>query len=135
MGLFDFFKKSAKSDVELYYEEHSKRADNQSVNNEQYSYSYSTNSSSQSGFSITVEDVFSITGRGTVITGCVKSGSVHTGDTVTLQRVDGTARSVVVIGIEKFRKVLDVAQAGENVGIFLRDVSKSDIGRGDMLVK
>ncbi|MEE1282151.1 MAG: EF-Tu/IF-2/RF-3 family GTPase [Acutalibacteraceae bacterium] len=133
MGLFDFFKKSSKSDVEIYYEERNNHLNNPEINNQQFS--YATNDNSGYSFSIIVEDVFSITRKGTVITGCIKSGSICTGDTVTLQRVDGTSRDVVVAGIEQFRKVLDVAHAGENVGILLRDILKSDIGRGDMLVK
>lgn len=133
MGLFDFFKKTSKSDVDIYYEERNNQPNNQGFDNQQFS--YATNDNSGYGFSIIVDDVFCITRKGTVITGCIKSGSICTGDTVTLQRVDGTSRDVVVAGIEQFRKVLDVAHAGENVGILLRDILKSDIGRGDMLVK
>lgn len=133
MGLFDFFKKSSKSDVEIYYEERNNHPNNQGFNNQQFN--YPTNDNSGYGFSIIVDDVFSITRKGTVITGCIKSGTICTGDTVTLQRVDGTSRNVVVTGIEQYRKVLDVAHAGEYVGILLRDILKSDISKGDMLVK
>lgn len=133
MGLFDFFKKSSESDVELYYRERNKLNKEQSINNMQYN--NGANNMLQSGFSLVVEDVFSIRGKGTVITGRIKSGSVRTGDTVTLQRVNSTTRSVVVVGIEKFSKRLDFAQAGENVGMFLKDVSKNDISRGDILIK
>ena len=133
MGLFDFLKKSSESDVELYYRERNKLNKEQSINNMQYN--NGANNMLQSGFSLVVEDVFSIRGMGTVITGRIKSGSVRTGDTVTLQRVNSSTRSVVVGGIEKFSKRLDFAQAGENVGMFLKDVSKNDISRGDILIK
>lgn len=134
MGLLDFFKKLTKSDVEIYYEERNKRTKNQTLNDAQYNYNAPVPTLS-STFRITVEDVFSITGRGTVIVGHVESGSVRVGDTVTLQRLNGIKRDVVVMGIEKFRKKLIVAQAGENVGIFLRDLSKTDIDKGDILIK
>lgn len=120
MGLFNFFKKE-KTDVEQYYEERAKRED---VNGTADPYS---------GFRITVEDVFTITGRGTVITGKVESGKIAVGDEVTLQRVDGSSRRVVIIGIEQFRKMMDTAVAGDNVGILLRGLSRSDIGKGDIL--
>ncbi len=120
MGLFNFFKKE-KTDVEQYYEERAKRED---VNGTAGPYS---------GFRITVEDVFTITGRGTVITGKVESGKIAVGDEVTLQRVDGSSRRVVIIGIEQFRKMMDTAVAGDNVGILLRGLSRSDIGKGDIL--
>lgn len=132
MGLFDFFKKSSESDVELYYKERSKLINEQSNN---IQYNSSANNVFQSGFSLMVEDVFSIRGKGTVVTGRIKSGSVRTGDTVTLQRVNGTTRSVIVVGIEKFSKMLDFAQVGDNVGMLLKDVSKNDISRGDILIK
>lgn len=120
MGLFNFFKKE-KTDVEQYYEERAKQED---VNGTAGPYS---------GFRITVEDVFTITGRGTVITGKVESGKIAVGDEVTLQRVDGSSRRVVIIGIEQFRKMMDTAVAGDNVGILLRGLSRSDIGKGDIL--
>ena len=134
MGLFDFLKKSTKSDVELYYEKRNKRTENQTLNNTQYNYNVPVVTPSFA-FRITVEDVFTITGRGTVIVGRVESGSVRVGDTVTLQRTNGFTRDVVVVGIEKFRKMLNVAQAGENVGILLKNLSKADISKGDILTK
>lgn len=133
MGLFDFFKKSSKSDVERYYEERSKLSEEQGINNIQYS--NSANNGFQSGFSMLVEDVFSIRGKGTVVTGRIKSGSIRTGDTVTLQCFNGTTRSVLVVGIEKIDKRLNFAQAGDNVGMLLKGVSNADIGRGDILIK
>lgn len=141
MGLFDFFKKIEKSDVEKYYEERNKRAENQAFSNNQpitnqtFNNQPVTNCPSQSQFRITVQDVFAITGRGTVITGNIESGFVQVGDTVTLYRGNGTTQNVVVAGIEKFRKMLNVAQAGENVGIMLSGITRKDISQGDILVK
>lgn len=86
-------------------------------------------------FRIMVEDVFTITERGTVITGKVESGTVTVGDQVTLRRVDGSTREVTVAGLEMFRKILNTAEQGDNVGLLLRGVTKSDVGRGDVLEK
>jgi translation elongation factor EF-Tu-like GTPase len=78
---------------------------------------------------MTVEDVFTIRKRGTVVTGTVELGSVRVGET--LQIDDG--ESVRVDGIEAFRKVLDEAQAGDNVGLLFRDLDRSRIERGTVL--
>lgn len=85
------------------------------------------------GFRITVQDVFTITGRGTVIVGKVERGMISVGETVTLQRKNGESRQVVITGIEAFRKQKNTAAEGENVGILLRGITKSDIGAGDVL--
>lgn len=87
----------------------------------------------EKNFRITVEDVFRITGRGTVVTGRVESGSVAVGDILRLKRGDDSARSVAVTGIEMFRKMMDTARQGDNVGLLLRDVERNDVGRGDVL--
>lgn len=134
MGLFDFFKKP-KTDLEKYYEERKRREEQEAVNNAQYDSYSSFDAYSQPSFSITVEDVFTITGRGTVIVGRVACGSVHTGETVILQRLNGSTREVTITGIEKFRKVMECAKEGENVGILLRGITKNDIGKGDILKK
>jgi len=84
-------------------------------------------------FRYTVQDVFTITGRGTVVTGMVEAGQVSVGDVVQLRRVNGEFRNVTIGGLEVFRKMLDTATAGMNVGILVRDVTKEDIGRGDVL--
>lgn len=130
MGLFDIFKKK-KTDVEMYYEERQKRAAEEAVDN-QYN---SVDNNYQESFRITVQDVFSITGRGTVITGQVEVGAVSVGETVTLRRLNGATGNVTITGIEQFRKMCDSAKAGENVGILLRGITKADIGQGDVLVK
>ncbi len=86
-------------------------------------------------FRLTVQDVFSITGRGTVIVGMVEAGSVSVGDSVTLRRADGSTRAVTVAGIEKFRKIMDTAVQGENVGLLLRQLGRNEVGKGDILEK
>lgn len=81
------------------------------------------------------EDVFSITGRGTVVTGRVAVGAVAEGGTVKLKRTDGTARQVTVTGTEKFRKICGRAVEGDNVGLLLRGVERAEVSRGDILEK
>jgi translation elongation factor EF-Tu-like GTPase len=85
------------------------------------------------GFRLTVEDVFSIRGRGTVVTGRIEAGTVRKGDTLRQTRADGATRDVTVNGIEMFRKVADQACAGDDVGLLLTDLARDDIGAGDVL--
>jgi len=84
-------------------------------------------------FLMPVEDVFSITGRGTVATGRIEQGVVHTGDTVEIVGIHPEIESTVVTGVEMFRKILDEGQAGDNVGCLLRGVKREDIERGQVL--
>ncbi|TGY41979.1 elongation factor Tu [Clostridium sartagoforme] len=86
-------------------------------------------------FLMPVEDVFTITGRGTVATGRVERGVLHVGDEVEIVGLQEESRKVVVTGIEMFRKLLDEAQAGDNVGVLLRGVQRTDIERGQVLSK
>jgi elongation factor Tu len=86
-------------------------------------------------FLMPVEDVFSITGRGTVATGRIEQGVVHTGDTVEIVGIHEQTNSTVVTGVEMFRKILDEGQAGDNVGCLLRGVNREDIERGQVLCK
>ncbi|HBD00762.1 MAG TPA: elongation factor Tu [Lachnoclostridium sp.] len=86
-------------------------------------------------FLMPVEDVFSITGRGTVATGRVERGTLHVSDEVEIVGIHEETRKVVVTGIEMFRKLLDEAQAGDNIGALLRGVQRTDIERGQCLVK
>jgi elongation factor Tu len=85
-------------------------------------------------FLMAVEDVFTITGRGTVATGRVERGVVKVGDEVEIVGIRDTHKTVVT-GVEMFRKLLDQAQAGDNVGVLLRGVSRTDIERGQVLCK
>ena len=86
-------------------------------------------------FLMPVEDVFSITGRGTVATGRVERGVLHLSDEVEIVGVKEETRKVVVTGIEMFRKLLDEAQAGDNMGCLLRGVQRNEIERGQVLAK
>ena len=86
-------------------------------------------------FLMPVEDVFSITGRGTVATGRVERGVLHVSEEVEIVGVKEDVRKVVVTGIEMFRKLLDEAQAGDNIGALLRGVQRTDIERGQVLCK
>ena len=86
-------------------------------------------------FLMPVEDVFSITGRGTVATGRVEAGVLHIQDEVEIVGIKEETRKVVVTGIEMFRKLLDEAQAGDNIGALLRGVDRKEIERGQVLAK
>ncbi|MEZ3506444.1 MAG: elongation factor Tu [Lachnospiraceae bacterium] len=86
-------------------------------------------------FLMPVEDVFSITGRGTVATGRVERGTLHMSDDVEIIGVKEETQKSVVTGIEMFRKLLDEAQAGDNIGVLLRGIQRTDIERGQVLAK
>ncbi len=86
-------------------------------------------------FLMPVEDVFSITGRGTVATGRVERGIAKVGDEVEIVGLADEARKVVITGLEMFRKLLDSAEAGDNVGALLRGVQRNEIERGQVLAK
>ena len=86
-------------------------------------------------FLMPVEDVFSITGRGTVATGRVERGVLHMSDDVEIVGIKEETQKSVVTGIEMFRKLLDEAQAGDNIGVLLRGIQRTDIERGQVLAK
>ena len=86
-------------------------------------------------FLMPVEDVFSITGRGTVATGRVERGVLHVSDEVEIVGIHEETRKTVVTGVEMFRKLLDEAQAGDNIGALLRGIQRTEIERGQVLVK
>ena len=86
-------------------------------------------------FLMPVEDVFTITGRGTVATGRIERGMVKVGDTIEIVGMQEKAKSTVVTGVEMFRKLLDQAVAGDNIGALLRGVDRKDIERGQVLSK
>ena len=86
-------------------------------------------------FLMPVEDVFSITGRGTVATGRVERGIVKVSDEVEIVGIAKETRKTVVTGVEMFRKLLDQAEAGDNIGVLLRGIQRNEIERGQVLAK
>jgi len=86
-------------------------------------------------FLMPVEDVFSITGRGTVATGRIETGVIHTGDPVDVIGLDAEKLKSVVTGVEMFRKILDTGEAGDNAGLLLRGIDKDAIRRGMVIAK
>ena len=84
-------------------------------------------------FLMSIEDVFTITGRGTVVTGRVERGVLHLGDQVEIVGLSHDIKKTVVTGVEMFRKLLDEAQAGDNVGVLLRGIEKKEVERGQVL--
>ena len=85
-------------------------------------------------FLMPIEDVFTITGRGTVVTGKVEQGVIHTGDEIEIVGLKATQKTTCT-GVEMFRKLLDEGQAGDNIGALLRGVDKDDVQRGQVLAK
>jgi elongation factor Tu len=86
-------------------------------------------------FLMPIEDVFSITGRGTVATGRIESGIANSGDAVDIIGMGAEKLSSTITGIEMFRKILDKGEAGDNAGILLRGIEKTDISRGMVICK
>jgi elongation factor Tu len=86
-------------------------------------------------FLMPVEDVFSITGRGTVATGRIERGIINTGDPVDIIGLDAEGLKSTVTGVEMFRKILDEGQAGDNAGLLLRGIEKTQISRGMVICK
>ena len=86
-------------------------------------------------FLMPIEDIFSITGRGTVATGRIETGVVHVGDEVEIVGLGEEPKKTVVTGVEMFRKLLDQGEAGDNVGLLLRGIDKKEIKRGQVLAK
>ena len=94
------------------------------------SYTYAN----EGNFMFTVEDVFMIKNRGTVVTGVIESGIISTGDTVTLNGKKKSGKYTIA-GIESFRKVIQTASMGDNVGLFLAGIKKEELCRGDKLYR
>ena len=86
-------------------------------------------------FLMPIEDIFSITGRGTVVTGRIELGTIHVNDPVEIVGFNDKPRSTVVTGVEMFRKLLDQGEAGDNVGLLLRGVDKKEVKRGEVVAK
>ena len=86
-------------------------------------------------FLMPIEDIFSITGRGTVVTGRIETGTIHVNDAVELVGFGDAPRSTTVTGVEMFRKLLDQGEAGDNVGLLLGGLGKNDVKRGEVVAK
>ncbi|WP_345732056.1 elongation factor Tu, partial [Cryptosporangium minutisporangium] len=86
-------------------------------------------------FLMPIEDVFTITGRGTVVTGRVERGVLKVNETVDIVGIKETKQTTTVTGVEMFRKLLDEARAGENVGLLLRGIKREDVERGQVVIK
>ena len=86
-------------------------------------------------FLMPIEDVFTITGRGTVVTGRVERGIVKVNETVDIVGIKETTASTTVTGVEMFRKLLDEGRAGDNVGLLLRGIKREDVERGQVITK
>ena len=86
-------------------------------------------------FLMPIEDVFTITGRGTVVTGAISQGVIHVGDKVQLVGIHDAIKDTTVTGVEMFRKMMDEGQAGDNVGLLLRGIERTDVERGMVLAK
>ena len=86
-------------------------------------------------FLMPIEDIFSIPGRGTVVTGRIETGTIHVNDPVELVGFGDAPRSTTVTGVEMFRKLLDQGEAGDNVGLLLRGIDKKDVKRGEVVAK
>ena len=86
-------------------------------------------------FLMPIEDIFSITGRGTVVTGRIEQGTIHVGDPIELVGFSEKPRTSVCTGVEMFRKLLDQGEAGDNVGLLLRGIDKKEVKRGEVVAK
>ena len=86
-------------------------------------------------FLMPIEDIFSITGRGTVVTGRIEAGTIHVNDPVELVGFNEKSRTSVCTGVEMFRKLLDQGEAGDNVGLLLRGIDKKEVKRGEVVAK
>ena len=86
-------------------------------------------------FLMPIEDIFSITGRGTVVTGRIETGTIHVGDPVEIVGFNDEPKNSVCTGVEMFRKLLDQGEAGDNVGLLLRGIDKKEVKRGEVIAK
>jgi translation elongation factor EF-Tu-like GTPase len=103
--------------------------------NKEYNKTDSFNINSSAGFVMEIEDVFSITGRGTVVTGKIKSGIIKKGERVFIKKSDGTVLEDIAVGIESFSKMKDTAEAGQNIGLLLKNIKRDRLQRGDIITK
>lgn len=119
MGLFDIFKK---------------KADEKDALGNMTGNDY-TQSGDGAYFRMVIEDIFYITGRGTIVTGVIESGSIKIGDEVIVETQGGTTIKTVITGVESYRQMKNEAHTGENVGLLLAQVQKSQVKSGDIIIK
>ena len=118
-GMFGLFKKK-KNEEELYLEDLERRR-------------REAQAPDDTGFQMTVEDVFAISGRGTVVTGRISRGRISQGDRVLIRKRQGTVQEARIGGIEAFRRPLRTAEAGQAVGLLLREIRREQVEPGDVL--
>ena len=142
MGLFDLFKK--KNETNGVIEEFGRKSNEKDIfndNNLNETINMDDVKSSilevgTHGFEMIVEDTFSITGRGTIVTGKISIGEIHARDTIRIKRLNSDKIiEATITGIEMFRKILSEAHAGDNVGLLIRSITKNDISKGDLIFK
>lgn len=124
MGLFDIFRKNKTDDL-------TREVDAYNRQQGQAEPAYAAPAATAAGGVMRVEDVFTITGRGTVVTGQVGSGRIRTGDKVGIFRGGQLLSETTITGIEAFRKIIDSAETGDNVGILLRGLTRDHVAKGD----
>jgi translation elongation factor EF-1alpha len=130
MGLFDIFKKKEDALGNQIVSDMNMGA--QSPNS--YTFMGDVELIESASFKMTVEDVFTITGRGTVACGVIEFGEIHMRDDVKIQTHDKVIKTVIT-GVVKYRKLKDIAQAGDNVGLLLRGIDRNEIQKGDIVYK
>lgn len=133
MGIFDLFRRKDQDDVTRELEQLKQRRGEQRV--DPANTDAGSNDFNNGAGRLVVEDVFSITGRGTVVTGEVTSGTLTVGDQVEILRANRETIRVTIAGIEAFRKVKHSARAGDNVGLLLRGIGKGDVNQHDIISK
>ena len=128
MGLFDIFKRKNEDSVEEYYKQRKKREEGTEHLTNEYNSEYSC-------FEMKVDDVFRITGRGVVVVGKIGMGTISAGDIVIAEDNDHQKYKVKINKIEIFRKIANVANAGDNVGLLLSEIEGYEPQKGDYLRK
>ncbi len=128
MGLFDLFKKKETDEL-------GNTIEKETTDNNELGVNPINTDTDSALFQMIVDDVFYIAGRGMVVTGVIKAGSIRTGDKIIIVSSTGERKETSVAGIEIFRKILDRAEAGDKVGILLKGVDRQDCDKGDMLIK
>lgn len=126
MGLFDIFKKKNEDSVEEYYKQRKKREEEAD---------HLTNNYNSEYFEMMIDDVFRITGRGVVVVGKIGKGTISAGDIVIAEDNDYKRYKVKINKIEIFRKITNVASAGDNVGLLLSEIEGYEPQKGDYLRK